>query len=432
MSNVRRRTFRESQRPPRVRVTARTPSRLEGRGVEGREPSPSLSIGSERSDCSARHLFGLERTRRMGPGDHRHPCACFACALCLCRDRCFPRVKHLLRRERPSHQGDPQLDEQRLSPWDARETQHMLAEECRASGGGICKVCGSSAWRFVRSGVHCFRCFSFQNREGYVSLRTPDNMLPTPKTKRKSSSSGVRTESVLLSSGKEEPRKEKTPQEEMAAARIAAAVTRAKPDYSLLEPEEYPEAPPDTSLVMMEGSHCDKDLLNFMAIKLDLKEFSVDNIKVLSKKAESWMEHHRPYWSMAKRNRMLKGTLAAFTATRKSTYGQLEEKILEHASVVQYGFKKTLLQRTVQSELDRSYISSMAVRNKIVRGMMPTLGISPMVYVFLVLSFLTVVVPGVPGFLLFVGTLVFACFGMAQMGWRCIFSLKWEDLLKNI
>jgi len=182
----------------------------------------------------------------------------------------------------------------------------------------------------------------------------------------------------------------------------------------------------------MEGSHCDKDLLNFMAIKLDLKEFSVDNIKVLSKKAESWMEHHRPYWSMAKRNRMLKGTLAAFTATRKSTYGQLEEKILEHASVVQYGFKKTLLQRTVQSELDRSYISSMAVRNKIVRGMMPTLGISPMVYVFLVLSFLTVVVPGVPGFLLFVGTLVFACFGMAQMGWRCIFSLKWEDLLKNI
>jgi len=69
-------------------------------------------------------------------------------------------------------------------------------------------------------------------------------MLPTPKTKRKSLSSGVRTESVLLSSGKEEPRKEKTPQEEMAAARIAAAVTRAKPDYSLLEPEEYPEAPP--------------------------------------------------------------------------------------------------------------------------------------------------------------------------------------------
>lgn len=442
MTDNERRSSRESQRVSGLRSSAATRSRLSG---SRRRPSPAaeqatspdrLSVASSRSDCSARHIFGIERTRRLGPSDHRHPCACFECSLCLCRQRCFIRVKHQLRKERPRHQGNPELDEQRLSPWDGRTTQALLAEECRTSGSGLCKVCGSAAWSFVKEGVRCFRCFSYQERHGYPSLKTPKDMLPTPAKRRRAHGSQV---STMLSSTKDTRpivpgKKEETPEEMVSAARVTAAVARAKPRLDLLEPHEYPGPVPDVSTEEIFGEELDTDLVAFLSMKLDLKPITIDNLKVLSKKAEAWIDGNRPYWDYNKRNRMLKACIGATEKSRnESTYGLLEKLMLEKNQTL-CGFDVSFFaKRTIEDEVKSNFVSASKVRNHIVEGKVPSVVFNKILLPSVVLattSILSLICGKTKTALSFGAMSAFYARRMVhQRGWGTIFSLKWDDML---
>lgn len=328
------------------------------------------------------------------------------------------------------HQGDKEMDEQRLSPWDGREEQPMLAEECRASGAGVCKVCGSAAWAFVKEGVHCYRCFSFQSREGYPSLRTPQALLPSP-TKRPRTTRGSDSP-VLPAKTNPRPAKEQTPENLVDDARVMAAVARVKPRLDLLEPHEYPGPVPDINTTAMFNDEMDNDLLAFLSMKLDLKPITIDNLKVLSKKAEAWIDQNRPYWQYAKRNRMLKATVGAIALSRKeSTYGLLEKMMLER-KVSKWGIPmNSLVRTTLAKQVEGDFVGASRVRNHIVAGQVPTIVLRKELLPSLILGVGTI-------FTIMTGR-VKATLGLASAGycytryltylkgWNCLFDLNWEN-----
>jgi len=327
------------------------------------------------------------------------------------------------------------LDEQRLSPWDGRTTQALLAEECRSSGSGLCKICGSSAWSFVKEGVRCFRCFFYQERHGYPSLKTPQDLLPTPAKHRKARGSQVST--MLSSTRTTEPitqKKEEEPEKLMDAARVATAVARAKPRLDLLEPNEYPGPIPNYNTEEYYGLDLDTDLVAFLSMKLDLKPITIDNLKVLSKKAEAWIDANRPFWSYNQRNRMLTACIAATEKSREeSTYGLLERLMLKKAHSIAGVDVSFFAKKTLEDEVSNSFVSASKIRNHIVEGRVPSVVFNKVLLPSVILTTTSIL------------SLLFGraktAFGFAtlsafytrrlvhQRGWGTIFSLKWESML---